>query len=108
MARVEATVEVRSRVFEPQPPRPKRAPRFPEVLKRMFAPYPDARVVVIVAVDPDGNATVESVESRTQLSGFAEARFRDAALEPVWLPATDELGQPVAGRRRVEFVMHGG
>ena len=104
--RVDARVDVTARVFEPQPPQPRRALIFPQVVKRLLATYQGAHVVVVVAVDSVGNAHVDSVEAGIPLSGFVRARFEHAALESGWRPATDELGKPVSGTRRVDFVVY--
>ena len=106
MQRVEASVDVTARVFEPQPPQPRRALIFPQVVKRLLATYQGAHVVVVVAVDSVGNAHVDSVEAGIPLSDFVRARFEHAALESGWRPATDELGKPVSGTRRVDFVVY--
>lgn len=105
MPRVEAQVDVTGRVFEPQPPQPRRTPIYPQVVRRLLANYQGRRVVVTVAVDALGGARVDGVEATIPLSEFVRARFEDAALQAGWRPATDELGKPVAGTRRVAFVL---
>lgn len=106
MQRVDASVDVTARVFELQPPQPRRALVFPQVVRRLLATYQGAHVVVVVAVDSVGNAHVDSVEAGIPLSDFVRARFEHAALESGWRPATDELGKPVSGTRRVDFVVY--
>lgn len=106
MGSVADSVAVNGHLVESQAPRPRRMPQFPQVVRPLLANYRGARAVVVVVVDSSGHAIPASVESEFPLSGFVKARLEEAALEPGWLPATDELGNTVAGARRVQFVVH--
>jgi hypothetical protein len=89
----------------PTPPRPVSQPRFPEVLRRLLAPWSKATVTVTVLVDGAGEARVLSVRADCPLSDFARARLEESVTRVRWSPARAADGSTEAAGTAVVFVV---
>lgn len=87
------------------PPRPVSQPRFPEVLRRLLAPWSKATVTVTVQVDEAGEPRVLSVRADCPLSDFARARFEESVTRMRWRPARTADGRTEAAGTAVVFVV---